>query len=257
MVIMTEFVLHAYVFILGLCIGSFLNVCIYRLPEGKSLTMSRSECPACGNMIRFYDNIPVLSYLILRGHCRHCKVPIPIRYLFVELITGFCAICTFIKFGLTLEGLIYFIFIAALIVVIYIDIDHKIIPNTITLPGIPICFIASFALTSITIKASIIGIIAGGGSLLSVAWVYKLITKREGMGGGDIKLLAMIGALIGWKGVLFTIYAASVAGTLVGIPVILLNKKNFRFAIPFGPFLSIGAIAYIFYGEVVITWYFL
>ncbi|MBW1894312.1 MAG: prepilin peptidase, partial [Deltaproteobacteria bacterium] len=214
---MTEFALYAYVFIFGLCIGSFLNVCIYRLPEGKSFAMSRSECPACGNMIRFYDNIPVLSYLILRGHCRHCKVSISVRYVFVELITGFCAICTF---------------------VIFIDIDHKIIPDIITKPGIPICFIASFALASMTMKASIIGILAGGGSLFLVAWVYKLITKREGMGRGDIKLLAMIGALIGWKGVLFTIYAASVAGTLVGIPVILLNKKNFRFAIPFGPFLS-------------------
>ncbi|MBW2219142.1 MAG: prepilin peptidase [Deltaproteobacteria bacterium] len=255
MVIMTEFALYAYVFIFGLCIGSFLNVCIYRLPEGKSFAMSRSECPACGNMIRFYDNIPVLSYLILRGHCRHCKVSISVRYVFVELITGFCAICTFVKFGLTLEGLIYFIFIAALIVVIFIDIDHKIIPDIITKPGIPICFIASFALASMTMKASIIGILAGGGSLFLVAWVYKLITKREGMGRGDIKLLAMIGALIGWKGVLFTIYAASVAGTLVGIPVILLNKKNFRFAIPFGPFLSVGAIAYIFYGEIVIRWY--
>jgi len=255
MVMMTELVLYVYVFIFGLCIGSFLNVCIYRLPEGIFFKKQRSECPACGKMIRFYDNIPVLSYLILRGRCRYCKATISIRYPLVELITGVSAVSTYMKFGLTLEGLIYFVFIAVLIVVIYIDIDHQIIPDIITKPGIPIGFIASFFLTSMTMKASVLGIIAGGGSLLSVAWIYRLITKREGMGGGDIKLLAMIGGLIGWKGVIFTIYTASVAGTIVGLPMILLKNKNFRFKIPFGPFLSMGAISYIFFGEAVINWY--
>jgi leader peptidase (prepilin peptidase) / N-methyltransferase len=255
MVMMTELLLYVYVFILGLCIGSFLNVCIYRLPEGTFLKAPRSECPSCGKMIRFYDNIPVLSYLMLKGRCRYCRTAISIRYPLVELITGMCAVSIYMNFGLTLEGLIYFVFIAVLIVVIYIDIDHRIIPNVITLPGIPICFLASFALTSMTMKASVLGIISGGGSLLTVAWVYRLITKREGMGGGDIKLLAMIGALIGWKGVIFTIYTASVAGTLVGLPMILLKNKNFRLKIPFGPFLSMGAILYIFFGEVVINWY--
>jgi leader peptidase (prepilin peptidase)/N-methyltransferase len=206
-------------------------------------------------MIRFYDNIPVVSYLVLKGRCRYCNTPISIRYPLLELITGLSAVAAYAKFGLTPEGLIYFAFIAALIVVIYIDIDHKIIPNSITLPGIPIGLLASFLLTSITITESMVGIIAGGGSLLSVAWVYRLITKREGMGGGDIKLLAMIGAFIGWKGVVFTIYTASVAGTLVGLPVILFKNKNFRLKIPFGPFLSMGAILYIFFGEAVINWY--
>ena len=255
MVMMTELLLYVYVFIFGLCIGSFLNVCIYRLPEGTFLKTHRSECPVCGEMIHFYDNIPVVSYLLLKGRCRYCNTPISIRYPLVELVTGVVAVSTYMKFGPSLEALIYFMFIAALIVVIYIDIDHKIIPNVITLPGIPIGFIASFALTSITMEESIIGIIAGGGSLLSVAWVYRMITKRDGMGGGDIKLLAMIGAVIGWKGVIFTIYSASVAGTLVGLPVILLKNKNFRLKIPFGPFLSMGAISYIFFGEAVIRWY--
>jgi len=255
MVMTTELVLYAYIFIFGLCIGSFLNVCIYRLPDGTFLEALRSECPTCGETIRFYDNIPVVSYLVLKGRCRHCKTTISIRYPLVELITGLSAVAAYAKFGLTPEGLIYFAFIAALIVVIYIDIDHKIIPNSITLPGIPIGLLASFLLTSITVKESMVGIIAGGGSLLSVAWTYRLITKREGMGGGDIKLLAMIGAFIGWKGVIFTIYTASVAGTLVGLPVILFKNKNFRFKIPFGPFLSLGAILYIFFGEAVINWY--
>lgn len=252
---MIEMMLYAYVFLVGLCVGSFLNVCIYRLPEGKPLAVSRSACPACDSQIRFYDNIPVLSFLMLRGRCRRCNAPIPIRYPIVELITGLCALCTAVKFGIGLEGAVYFVFMSALIIIIYIDIDHRIIPNVITLPGIPICFMASFVLPSMTVKASVLGIVAGGGSLLTVAWVYRLITGREGMGGGDIKLLAMMGALIGWQGVLFTIYAASVSGTLVGLPVILLNKKNFKFAIPFGPFLSIGAIAYIFFGDAVIRWY--
>ena len=199
MAVTTEVAIYAYILIFGLCIGSFLNVCIYRLPDGTFLKTHRSECPSCGEMIRFYDNIPVISYLALKGRCRHCRTPISSRYPLVELISGLSAVAIYTKFGLTPEGLIYFAFIAALIVVIYIDIDHQIIPNSITLPGIPIGFLASFLLSSITIKESIIGIIAGGGSLLSVAWTYRLITKREGMGGGDIKLLAMIGGFIGWK----------------------------------------------------------
>jgi leader peptidase (prepilin peptidase)/N-methyltransferase len=244
------------VFMFGTCIGSFLNVCIYRLPSSMSIiNPSRSFCPQCNSAIQFYDNIPVFSYLWLKGRCRNCKASISLRYPLVELMTGILAIAILFMFGLTLEGFVYFIFISSLLVITFIDIDHKIIPDIISLPGIPIGLAASFVLPDITFKSSLIGLLVGGGSLLLVAWTYSLITHKEGMGGGDIKLLGMIGTFIGWKGVIFTIFAASLAGTLVGIIVMLLKGKNLKFAIPFGPFLSIGAMSYVFFGEKVMFWY--
>jgi len=213
-------------------------------------------CPGCNSLIKYYDNIPVISYIFLGGRCRQCKMPISFRYPLVELISGITAIAVFMKFGLSFEGLVYFIFISALIVITFIDIDHRIIPDVISLPGIPIGFLmASFLLPAMSWTGSLIGILAGGGSLLAVAWIYNLITKKEGMGGGDIKLLAMIGAFIGLKGVLFTIFAASAAGTIAGIAVMLKTQKGMKLAVPFGPFLSIGTILYIFLGSEIISWY--
>ncbi len=254
---MDNYLIEIYVLVCGLCIGSFLNVCIYRLPHSKSIIRPRSSCPECNTLIKFYDNIPVLSYLWLKGRCRYCKVRISLRYPLIELITGLCAFSTYMKFGLTFEGVIYFIFIASLITISFIDIDHQIIPDVISLPGIIICFFASFALPTIRFTDSLLGILIGGGSLLVIAWAYETIRKRPGMGGGDIKLLAMIGALIGWQGVFFTIYIASAVGTVAGIGTMLYSKKkDFKLAIPFGPFLSMGAITHIFWGEVIKEWYF-
>lgn len=244
------------VFMFGMCIGSFLNVCIYRLPSSTSIiNPSRSFCPKCNSAIQFYDNIPVFSYLWLKGRCRHCKTPISFRYPLIELMTGIIAIDIFFMFGLTPESVVYFVFISSLLVITFIDIDHEIIPDIITLPGIPIGLAASFVLPAMTFKSSLLGLLVGGGSLLLVAWTYSLITRKEGMGGGDIKLLGMIGTFIGWKGVIFTIFAASLAGTFVGMIVMLLKGKNLKFAIPFGPFLSIGAMSYVFFGEKVLLWY--
>ena len=244
------------IFIFGLCAGSFMNVCIYRLPTSKSIiNPARSICPDCGNIIRFYDNIPVLSYLWLKRKCRYCNSPIAFRYLLVELIGGFFALCIYFKFGITIEAFVYYVLITSLLVITFIDIDHQIIPDVITLPGIPIFFFASFALTAITYKDSLLGILAGGGSLLLIAVIYNLITKKEGMGGGDIKLLAMLGAALGWKGVLFTIFVASAIGTIVGIILMLRTQKGLKLAVPFGPFLSMGAIIYIFFGAGIINWY--
>jgi leader peptidase (prepilin peptidase)/N-methyltransferase len=173
----------------------------------------------------------------------------------VEIAGGFFALCTFLKFGFTFEALIYYAFIASLLVITYIDIDHQIIPDIITLPGIPLCFLASFLLPTMTYKDAVFGLLLGGGSLFIIAWTYQLIRKKEGMGGGDIKLLAMIGALIGWKGVLFTIFFSSAVGTLSGILLMLNEKKGMKLAIPFGPFLSLGAISHIFFGHLIIRWY--
>ena len=253
---MINFLIIGLVFMFGMCIGSFLNVCIYRLPSSMSIIKpSRSFCPQCKSAIKFYDNIPVFSYIWLKGRCRNCKASISLRYPLVELITGILAIAILFLFGLTLEGLVYFIFISSLLVITFIDIDHKIIPDIITLPGIPIGLLASFVLSAMTFISSLVGLLVGGVSLLLVAWVYSLITHKEGMGGGDIKLLGMIGAFLGWKGVIFTIFAASLTGTLVGIIVMLQKGKNLKFAIPFGPFLSIGAMSYVFFGEKVVFWY--
>jgi leader peptidase (prepilin peptidase)/N-methyltransferase len=253
---MLSHLIEILIFIFGVCIGSFMNVCIYRLPASKSITNpARSICPTCGNTIRFYDNIPVLSYLWLKGKCRHCNSPIAVRYLLVELTGGFFALCIYFKFGITIEAFLYYALISSLLVITFIDIDNQIIPDVITLPGIPIFFFASFAFAAITYKDSLLGILAGGGSLLLIAVTYNLLTKKEGMGGGDIKLLAMIGAALGWKGVLFTIFIGSAIGTLMGIILMLRTRRGLKLAIPFGPFLSMGAIIYIFFGSSIINWY--
>jgi len=163
---MIPYLNEVFLFLMGLCIGSFLNVCIYRLPASQSIVHPRSTCPNCDTLIAFYDNIPVISYLWLKGQCRHCKVKISLRYPTVELLGGLFALATYLKFGLGIETLIYYLFIAALLAVTFIDIDHRIIPDVITLPGIPIGFAASFVLPAITYKDALLGILIGGGSLL-------------------------------------------------------------------------------------------
>jgi leader peptidase (prepilin peptidase)/N-methyltransferase len=259
---MTPYLLIATVFLLGLCVGSFLNVCIYRLPAEASIVHPGSMCPVCKTPIRPYDNIPLLSYLLLLGKCRRCKTPIPIRYPLVELMTGLLALAVLARFGPTLTAGVLFIFCAALVVVTFIDIDHQIIPDVISLPGIPIFFLSRLilphpdALTALLHSA--LGILAGGGSLFLVAWTYQALTGKEGMGGGDIKLLAMIGALVGWKGVLFTIFAGSSTGCLVGFLLMASAPKGsdgMKLRVPFGPFLSLGALLYLFWGPYLIRWY--
>jgi len=207
-------------------------------------------------MIAAYDNIPIISYVMLRAKCRHCQAPIAIRYPLVELMGGLFALCVYVRFGLTLEGLVYYAFIAALLVITFIDIDHQIIPDLITLPGIPVFFLATLALPHLSLLDSLLGLLLGGGTLLVIGLTYQLITQKEGMGGGDIKLLAMIGVLLGWEGVLFTVFTASAVGTLAGLVAMLHQRKGMKLAIPFGPFLSIGAITYIFFGPKLIYLYF-
>jgi len=252
---MTLYLFEMWAFVLGLCIGSFLNVCIYRLPLQASIVKPRSKCPGCDTPIAFYDNIPLLSFIFLRGRCRHCDVSIGIRYPLVELLAGAMSVCVFLFFGPTMTGLVYFLLVMVLIAVTFIDIDHRIIPDKITLPGIPVFFLLALFLPNLSVTGSLLGILAGGGSLYLVAWGYHLLTGQEGMGGGDIKLLAMIGAIVGWQGILFTIFAGSVLGCVVGLALMIKSRKGMKLAVPFGPFLSLGAVIYLFYGQPLVNWY--
>lgn len=242
-------------FIFGTIIGSFLNVCIFRLPKKQSIISPSSYCPNCHQPIKFYNNIPILSFLFLGGKCRNCRHPISTRYPIVELLAGLFSLALFLKFGLTLSYLVYLAFSAALLVITFIDLDHQIIPDVITLPGIILGFTTSLFLPGMTFLDSIIGVAAGGGGLFLIAMGYSLIAKREGMGGGDIKLISMIGAFLGWKSVLVTIFTGSVLGSLVGLTLMVKKGKNRKYAIPFGPFLAIGAMIYLFWGDIIVRYY--
>jgi leader peptidase (prepilin peptidase) / N-methyltransferase len=246
---------YIFAFILGAVVGSFLNVCIYRLPKNESIVFPPSHCFGCDKQISWYDNIPIVSYLVLRGRCRSCKSRISVQYPLVELINALLTLFLFLRFGPTFPFLVLFLFCSAMVVITFIDLEHQIIPDVISLPGIVAGFIISFFIPQLGWLNSIIGIVAGGGSLWLVAWLYELLTKKEGMGGGDIKLLAMMGAFLGWKAIPFIIFVSSLTGSVIGVTVMLIGKKDSKLAIPFGPFLAAGAVLYIFFGRELIHWY--
>lgn len=243
------------VFLFGAVVGSFLNVCISRLPRRESVVFPASHCPRCGSAIAWYDNIPILSYILLRARCRSCQERISVQYPLVELINGLLTLFLFRSFGPTPAFLVLFVFCCALVVITFIDLEHQIIPDVISIPGIVVGFLCSFVIHGHSWQNSLIGIIAGGGSLLLVAYGYQWLTGKEGMGGGDIKLLAMMGAFLGWRSVPFIIFSASLLGSVIGISLMVARGRDAKLAIPFGPFLAFGAILYIFYGNRIITWY--
>lgn len=248
-------IILAFTFLVGLSLGSFMNVCIYRLPAGRSIVWPPSSCPKCGERIKLYDNIPVLSYIILRGKCRACGGTVSWQYPLVELATGLLSLVLFIRYGFTYQYFLYLLFACSLFVISLIDLHHKIIPDVISLPGIPIGLAASFVINDITWVDSIIGILVGGGSLYLVAFAYEWLTGREGMGGGDIKLLAMIGAWMGWRALPLIVLISSVVGTLAALIFLIQSGKGFRARIPFGPFLSLGAVIHLFFGNELTRWY--
>jgi len=243
------------IFLFGAIVGSFLNVCIHRLPSQESVVFPASHCPHCREPIRPYDNIPLLSYVLLRGRCRSCGAAISSRYPAVELLSGLAAVATVGALGISAHALLAFAFLCALIVITFIDFDHQIIPDAISLPGIGVGFAAALILGDPNWTASLAGILLGGGLLWGVAEGYHWLTGREGMGGGDIKLLAMIGAFLGWRAVPVTLMIASLAGTAIGIGLMLIQRRDSRTAIPFGPFLAVGAACALFWGDALITWY--
>jgi leader peptidase (prepilin peptidase) / N-methyltransferase len=241
----------------GLALGSFLNVCIYRIPLRQSIVYPPSSCPHCGERIRPYDNLPLISYLLLLGRCRHCRHPISLQYPLVEATTGILSLALFLKLGASLEYLFFLLFGAALIAIAFIDLHHKIIPDILSLSGIVVGFAFSLVPSSpLSWMDSVIGIIAGGGFLLLVGVAFEKITGREGMGMGDVKMLAMIGAWTGWKSLLFVILLSSLAGSLLGGILLVLSRKGARAKIPFGPFLSLGTLLYLFFGNELVQWYF-
>lgn len=248
--------LYIFVFVLGAVTGSFLNVCIHRMPRDESIIRPSSYCPACRNPVRPIDNIPIVSFLLLGGKCRHCREPISWRYPVVEFLNAMGYVLLLWKFGPTALTLVYALLYSALLVVTFIDLAHQIIPNEITLPGIVVGMIAASFILPQGFWSSFIGFLLGGGLFYLIADLSHRILKQEGMGGGDIKLIAMIGAFLGWQSVLLTIFIGALLGSLVGLFLILVSGKGRKYPIPFGPFLSLGALASLFWGSEILWWYF-
>ena len=237
-----------FALIFGCIIGSFLNVVILRLPNPEeSIAFPPSHCPKCQTPLHWYENIPIFSYLFLRGKCGHCRVTISPQYPLVELLTGLLGAAVMAQFGLSVTALGFFIFCCALLTIIWIDLHHQIIPDVISLPGIVLGFAFSFISTFVTWQDSLLGLVAGGGIFYAVSFSYYLIRKQEGLGGGDIKLLAMLGAFLGWQSLLFIIFASSVSGSVVGLIAMRSQKKGGATRIPFGPFLAVSGLIYLLF----------
>ena len=268
--------LVAIVFIFGSAIGSFLNVCIHRIPLGESVARPRSRCPECRRPIPAWHNIPVLSYLFLRGRCSNCGRPISWRYPAVEMVTGFLAAGLFLRFGLTPSLLVNALFVCLLIVLLFIDLDKRILPDSLTLGGVVIGLVLSpwqnqeflnlriirssaYPLLEFIMNpliSSVAGILFGAGFLWGVAWLYLKVRKKEGMGFGDVKMIAMIGAFTGWQLTWLTILLGSLLGAVAGGGYMYLKGRDSRYELPFGTFLGIAAIVAVFYGPGIISWYF-
>jgi leader peptidase (prepilin peptidase)/N-methyltransferase len=238
----------------GLAFGSFLNVCIYRLPRGQSLWSPPSRCPKCDERLRWYDNIPILSWVMLGGRCRRCRAPISVQYPIVELVTAmvFAAVTAVTPAGPLLASRL--VFVCLLVVLFGIDLQHQILPNVITLPGVLAGLIFS-AIGPPGLASAAIGVLVGAGVLYGIAAAYYVVRREEGLGMGDVKMLAMVGAFLGWKAVLVTLVLGSLTGALVGVALIAVSRGSMRLALPFGAFLAPAALAAMLVGEPLIAWY--
>ena len=241
--------------LMGLIIGSFMNVCIYRLPRGLSPVRPRSSCTSCGHQIAWHENIPIASYIALGGRCAGCGASISLMYPIIEGLTGLVFLGAYVLYGPSLALIARLIFGCAMIVLFVIDLQHKILPNVITLPGVVVGLLLS-ELAGPGWKDSIIGLVAGGGVLWGIAEIYYRVRKEEGLGMGDVKMLAMIGAFLGWKLMLLTLVLASFSGTIVGVGVLVAKKESLKYALPFGTFLAAGALVAAAAGDQILTWYF-
>lgn len=258
-------------FVVGGMIGSFLNVCVYRIPKGESVVNPPSHCPKCGENIAWYDNIPVLSWLILGARCRNCKAPISWQYPLVEAITGTLFLLVFLRFGRTVASPVYMTLAASLVLVTFIDLTDWTIPDRITLPGIPIgiaCSVLAMVYPASGLQIgemhkdvfdSLIGVALGGGIIYALDKISLLLLKKHGMGFGDVKLLAMLGAFVGWKGVLLILIMACLVGSVVGVTLVAIKKLKGKdkedHYLPFGPYLSVAGLLVVFFGDEILSWY--
>jgi leader peptidase (prepilin peptidase)/N-methyltransferase len=271
-------IMHGFYFAFGLAVGSFLNVCIYRIPRGESVALPRSHCPGCGSAIRPYDNVPLLSYLFLRGRCRSCGEHISLQYPAVELVTGLLFYACAAVWSFTPGTFVYSLFLAMLVILVFVDYQHQILPNVVTIPGTIAGILLSPFMADggyrdvLTVAAasslqpdgyetllpwigSTLGALIGGGILFVVGFAYQLVRKRHGLGMGDVKMMAMVGAFLGWRSALLTIFAASFAGSIVGLFLIFFQGKSLQHKLAFGTFLGIGAAAVLFFGASILGWY--
>jgi leader peptidase (prepilin peptidase)/N-methyltransferase len=269
----------AVAFTLGACIGSFLNVCIQRLPADESVVSPGSRCPRCATPIAWHDNIPLFSWAWLGARCRACRAQIPARYPVVEAATGGLAVLALFRFGVTPAAAVAFLFTAALLLITFIDFDHRFIPDEVSLPGIVVGLAASFLPGGVTPVDALGGVLLGGGVLWAVAWGYERLTGVEGMGYGDVKLLAMMGAFLGWQAIPAVLVVASITGSLAGALLIFarggtgrarritqrlgltalpawMQRAARRTEIPFGPFLALGAVLALYVPAIMVPWQF-
>jgi len=243
------------IFILGLIVGSFCNVCIYRIPRKESIIYPASHCPSCHTTISAKDNIPLLSYILLKGRCRNCGSKISIQYPIVELLTGLIYLIIYLIYCLSIQSLIYIILSSALIIIAFIDLNEQIVPDVISLPGIGVGLILSFFVPYISFINSALGVLVGGGIILIIGLAGSVIFKKEAMGGGDVKLTAMIGAFLGWRYIIISLFLGFFLGALAGIFLVLSKIKSKEDMVPFGPFIVFGSLITLLYGDKIISWY--
>lgn len=251
-----DVLLYGFFFVFGACLGSFANVVIYRLPQGKSVVLPGSHCYSCQAPIRWYDNIPLVSWLLLRGKCRQCGARFSFRYFFVELLMATLFTLAYFYFGLSWNLVEALLFLFGLVCCTFIDFDHMILPDEFTLSGIVIGLLGAWLNPQRELLDAFVGVLIGGGFLWAMAYLYYVFTRQDGMGGGDIKLLAWIGAVLGWKAVPFVIMASAIIGSVIGLILARKQKQGLKTMIPFGPYLALGAVLYMFGGQTIALWYF-
>jgi len=239
---------------LGLAIGSFVNVCIYRLPRGESVVSPASRCPSCGQRLRWLDNIPIFSWMYLWGRCYHCRCAVPSVYPIVEAVTGMAFALQFWQLGWQPLLAVRLLFVAAMILLFVIDLQHRMLPNVVTLPGVTIGLVASVFLEP-GWRAAVLGVVIGGGALWAIGEAYLRIRGEEGMGFGDVKMLAMIGAFLGWQLTLTTVIIASLTGALVGGIMVSFDRANMKYPLPLGSFLAASAVIAAHVGQPLVEWY--
>ena len=252
---MLQLLIALYAAVVGLIIGSYLNVVVYRLPLGLSTVYPRSRCPGCGSPIQARDNVPVLSFLLLRGRCRHCGTTISWRYPLVEAASGLLFTACLLRFGLAPQTLVAITFSCLMLVLALIDYDHMLLPDRITLPGIAVGLATQLAAPLVGLVPAIAGALLGAGILLAVWGLWWVVRREEGMGLGDVKMLALVGAFLGWQGVLVTLFFGALSGSVVGLALMGRGGVDLRSKLPFGVFLAAGGVVALFFGDALVEWY--